>query len=168
MTARRELSFWLSYVESRGGLWERSGDSVLAMIPPQLQRRHGLPEEFAVTGHPDVAREDGVALLGAGHPLLTAAAEDVLSGDDGGVLTLGVPASQPPDGGRLLAIARDQFPVDHGRVDASGPAEQRLHQLLRVGALVTYTASADDRFHEQAECWVDVPSRRALPEPAVT
>ena len=33
------LAFLLSYVESRGGLWERSGDTALVMIPPQLQRK---------------------------------------------------------------------------------------------------------------------------------
>jgi hypothetical protein len=107
-------------------------------------------------------------LLGAGHPLLAAAAEDVLSGDDAGVLTLGVPASWPPDGRRLLENARDQFPVDHGRIDASGAVERALRQVLRVGALVTYAASAEDRFHERVECWVDVPSRHELAEQAVT
>ena len=167
MTGTSGLAFWLSYVESRGGLWESAGDSTIVMIPPQLQHRLELPEEFAVTEHPDVAREDGVALLGAGHPLLTAAAEDVLSADDAGVLTLDSPASRPPDDHRLLARARDQFPVDHGRIDASGPAERRLRQVLRIGVLVTYTASADEVFHERAEFWVDVPSRQELPEQAV-
>lgn len=161
------MAFWLRYVESRGGLWERSGDRALVMIPPQLQHRLGLPEEFAVTEHPDVAREDHATLLGAGHPLLAAAAEDVLSADDAGVLTLAVPASQPPDANRLLEKARDQFPVDHGRIDASGPPERSLRQALRVGALVTYTASADEQFLERAECWVDVPSRHELPQEAV-
>lgn len=167
MTADGGLEFWLSYVESRGGLWERSGDTALVMIPPQLQRRLDLPEELAVTEHADVAREDGVALLGAGHPLLLAAAEDVLSADDAGVLRLGVAAARPPDDARLLDRAREAFPVDHGRIDASGPAERSLRQVLRVGALVTYTASTDDRFHERAECWVDVPSRQELPDHAV-
>jgi hypothetical protein len=161
------LAFWLRYVESRGGLWESAGDSTLVMVPPPLQRRLELPEEFAVTEHPDVAREDGVALLGAGHPLLTAAAEDVLSGDDAGLLTLAAPASLPPDGGRLLAKARDQFPVGHGRIDAAEPVERRLRQVLRVGALVTYTAAADNQFHERAECWIDVPSWQELPGQAV-
>jgi hypothetical protein len=161
------LAFWLDYVESRGGLWERSGDTALVMIPPQLQRKLELPEEFAVTEHPDVAREDGVALLGAGHPLLIAAAEDILSASDVGVLRLAVPSAGPPDDVRLLKRAREAFPVDHGRIDASGPAERTLRQVLRVGALVTYTASADDRFHERAECWVDVPSRHKLPGQAV-
>lgn len=167
MTAGGELAFWLSYVESRGGLFERSGDTALVMVPPQLQRTLDLPEEFAVTDHPDVAREDGVALLGAGHPLLLAAAEDVLSADDAGVLRLAAPTAVPPGDARLLERAREAFPVDHGRIDASGPAERSLRQVLRVGAMVSYTASADDRFHERAECWVDVPSRHELPEQAV-
>jgi hypothetical protein len=167
VTAGGGLTFWLSYVESRGGLWERSGDTALVMVPPELQRGLDLPEEFAVTDHPDVAREDGVALLGAGHPLLLAAAEDVLSADDAGVLRLAAPAAVPPGDARLLERARETFPVDHGRIDASGPAERSLRQVLRVGAMVSYTASADDRFHERAECWVDVPSRHELPEQAV-
>lgn len=167
MTAGGGLAFWLSYVESRGGLWERSGDTALVMVPPQLQRGLDLPEEFAVTDHPDVAREDGVALLGAGHPLLLAAAEDVLSADDAGVLRLAAPAAVPPGDARLLERAREAFPVDHGRIDARGPAERSLRQVLRVGAMVSYTASVDDRFHERAECWVDVPSRHELPEQTV-
>jgi hypothetical protein len=167
VTAGGGLAFWLSYVESRGGLWERSGETALVMVPPQLQHRLDLPEELAVTDHPDVAREDGVALLGAGHPLLLAAAEDVLSADDAGVLRLAAPAAVPPGDARLLERARETFPVDHGRIDACGPAERSLRQVLRVGAMVAYTASADDRFHERAECWVDVPSRHELPEQAV-
>jgi hypothetical protein len=167
VTADGGLAFWLSYVESRGGVWERSGDSALVMIPPQLQRKLELPEEFAVTERADVAREDGVAMLGPGHPLLMAAAEDVLSADDAGVLRLPASAAQPPGDARLLERAREAFPVDHGRIDARGPAERSLRQVLRVGAMVTYTASADDRFHERAECWMDVPSRLGLPQPAV-
>jgi hypothetical protein len=156
------LAFWLDYVESRGGLWESAGDSTTVMIPPQIQARFELPEEFAVTAQPDVAREDGVALLTAGHPLLTAAAEDVLAADDAGVLALSAPPSQPPGDDRLLARARDAFPVEHGRIDAIGPTTRGLRQALRVGVLVTYAASADEVFHERAECWLDVPSRREL------
>lgn len=158
------LAFWLDYVESRGGLWERSADTALVMVPPQLQRRFELPEELAVTDRPDVAREDGVTLLGPGHPLLMAAAEDVLSADDAGVLQLPALASQPPGDARLLERAREDFPVDHGRIDARGPAERSVRQVLRVGVMVIYTASADDRFHERAECWMDVPSRLELRE----
>ncbi len=167
MTADGALAFWLSYVESRGGLWEGLGDSALVMIPPQLQQKLELPEELTVTERADVAREDAATLLGPGHPLLMAAAEDVLSADDAGVLQLPAPAARAPSDARLLERAREAFPVDHGRIDASGPAERSLRQVLRVGAMVTYTASADDRFHERAECWVDVRSRLELPEQAV-
>ena len=38
-----------------------------------------------------------------------------------------------------------------------------LHPVARVGALITYELSAEDRFREQAERWVDVPARRELP-----
>ena len=166
MTADGGLAFWLSYVESRGGLWERPGDVALVMVPPHLQHRFELPEELAVTERPDVAREDEVTLLGPGHPLLMAAAEDVLSADDAGTLQLPAPAAQPPGDARLLERARETFPVDHGRIDTRGPAERVLRQVLRVAAMMTYTASADDRFHERAECWADVPSRLGLPEQA--
>ncbi len=161
-TADGGLSFWLGYVESRGGLWEQSGDRALVMVPPQLQRAFELPEELTVTEHPDVAREDGAALLTTGHPLLTAAAEEALLAADAGLLTLAAPSAQRPDDGRLLERARDHFPVDHGRIDACGPAERATRQVLRTGALVTFTASADDRFHERSESWVDVPSRLEL------
>ena len=160
------LAFWLSYVESRGGLWEeRSADRALVMVPPALQRAFDLPEELIVTEHPDVAREDGATLLTTGHPLLTAAAEDALHAADAGLLTLSEPSTRRPDDGRLLDRARDSFPVDHGRIDAKGPAGRVMRQVLRVGALISYSASADDQFHERTECLVDVPSRLKLAGP---
>lgn len=162
------LAFWLRYVESRGGLWERSADRALVMVPPDLQRTFELPDGFTVTEHPDVAREDGAVLLTTGHPLLTAAAEDALKTADVGYITLVEPAVQRPDDGRLLERAREHFPVDHGRIDPRGPAERGVREVLRIGALVTYDASADDRFHERAECWLDVPSRLELPGPVMT
>ena len=161
-TVEGGLAFWLSYVDSRGGLWEQSSDRALVMVPPALQRAFDLPEELTVTEHPDVAREDGAALLTTGHPLLTTAAEDALQAADAGLLTLAEPSTQRPDDGRLLDRARDSFPVDHGRIDARGPAGRVMRQVLRVGALISYSASADDLFHERAECWVDVPSRLEL------
>ena len=63
----------------------------------------------------------------------------------------------------LLAAARDAFPVDHGRIDLSGEPAVVLHPVIQVGALVTYELSAEDRFQEEAQRWVDVPSRRELP-----
>ncbi len=161
-TVEGGLAFWLGYVETHGGLWEQSTARALVMVPPALQRTFGLPEELTVTEHPDVAREDGAVLLTTGHPLLTAAAEDALRAADAGLLTLAEPSTQRPDDGRLLERARDSFPVDHGRIDARGPASRVMRQVLRVGALISYSASADDRFHERAECWVDVSSRLEL------
>ena len=161
------LAFWLSYVESRGGLWESAGDAAIVMIPPPLQHRLELPEEFTVTEHPDVAREDGVALLTAGHPLLTASDEDVLAADDAGILCR---VASPPRSLRMTTACWPG-PVTGSPSSTAGsmPAKgrRRLRQVLRVGVLVTYTASADEVFHERAECWLDVPSRQELPEQAV-
>ena len=30
------FAFWLSYLEHKGGLWEQSGDTVLAILPGHL------------------------------------------------------------------------------------------------------------------------------------
>ena len=69
----------------------------------------------------------------------------------------------PPGHDVLLAQARDAFPVDHGRIDLSGEPAFVLHPVILVGALVTYELSAEDRFQEEAQHWVDLPSRRELP-----
>ena len=69
----------------------------------------------------------------------------------------------PPGRDVLLAGVRDAFPVDHGRIDLSGEPAVVLHAVIQVGALVTYELSAEDRFQEEAQRWVDVPSRRELP-----
>jgi hypothetical protein len=73
----------------------------------------------------------------------------------------------PPSPDVLLAALRESVGVDHGRVDATGAVTAVRHVVVRVGALVTFELSAEDRFQEQAERWVDGPSRRLLP-PAVT
>jgi hypothetical protein len=102
-------------------------------------------------------------LLTAGHPVLAEAAERVLASGDTGHLVLARPASAPPGPDTLLAAARDAFPVDHGRIDLSGEPAFVLHPVIQVGALVTYELSAEDRFQEEVQRWVDVPSRRELP-----
>lgn len=156
------LRFWLRHVETRGGLWEQAGDSTLVVLPAVMGERYHLAEELLVSADPDVAREDGVAFLGAGHPVLTQAAEEVLASGDAGNLLLDRPRSLPPSGEVLLQHARDQFPVAHGRIDLTGTVIPVQHPVLRVGALVTYDLSSEDRFQEQAERWVDVPSRQQL------
>jgi hypothetical protein len=127
-----------------------------------LRDAYRLPEELRVTADPDVAREDGATLLTAGHPVLAEAAERVLASGDTGYLVLARPASAPPGRDVLLAAVRDAFPVDHGRIDLSGEPAVVMHPVIAVGALVTYELSAEDRFQEEVQRWVDVPSRREL------
>ena len=157
------LGFWLRHVAAAGGLWEPEGPAAYVVLPPPLRDAYRLPEELRVTADPDVAREDGAALLAAGHPVLAEAADRVLKSGDAGHLVLTRPASVPPRREVLLTELRDAFPVGHGRIDLAGEPEAVLHPVARVGALITYELSAEDRFQEQAERWVDVPARRELP-----
>lgn len=157
------LGFWLRHVEERGGLWEPAGDSVLVILPPELRQRYQLAEELFVTDDPDVAREDGVTFLGAGHPVLTEAAESVLDEGDVGLLLLERPASNPPTDDILLERARAQIPVSHGRIDPADRPRPVTRWMLRVGVLAGYVVSAEDLFQEQIERWVDVASRREVP-----
>ena len=161
------LRFWLRHVAAAGGLWEPDGDTTYVVLPPPLRDAYRLPEELQVTADPDVAREDGATLLTAGHPVLAEAAERVLASGDTGHLVLARPASAPPGPDMLLAAVRDAFPVDHGRIDLSGEPAFVLHPVIQVGALVTYELSAEDRFQEEVQRWVDVPSRRQLPSDLV-
>lgn len=156
------LGFWLRYVEASGGLTEFAGDTTMVMLPSALQTALELPEELHVTADPDVAREDGATLLSAGHPALSRCADEVLAVGDVAALTVPVAATPPPPAEQLQAAARDQFTVEHGRIDASGAPTRSVRAILRVGALVDYTLSSDDHYQECAECWVDVPSQRQL------
>jgi hypothetical protein len=157
------LEFWLRHVAADGGLWDPAGDSAYVVLPGQLRDAYRLPEELRVTADPDVAREEGAMLLTAGHPILAEAADRVLVAGDAGYLVLDRPAAIPPGRDVLQAEVREAFPTDHGRIDLSGEPAFVLHPVVRVGALVTYELSAEDRFQEEAERWVDVSSRRELP-----
>ena len=157
------LDFWLRYVEASGGLTEFGGDMTLVMLPPALQTMLELPEVLQVTADPDVAREDGATFLSAGHPALGRSADEVLAVGDVAAMAVPVAATPPPPAEHLQAMARDQFIVDHGRVDATGAPTRSVRAILRVGALVDYTLSSDDHYQECAECWVDVQSQRQLP-----
>jgi hypothetical protein len=157
------LGFWLRYVEASGGLTESAGDTTLVMLPPALQTMLELPEVLQVTADPDVAREDGATLLSAGHPALGRCADEVLAMGDVAALAVPVAATPPPPAQHLQAMARDQFTVDHGRIDATGAPTRSVRTILRVGALVDYALSSDDHYQECAECWVDVQSARQLP-----
>lgn len=157
------LQFWLRYIENAGGLWEDAGEHAIVVLPDSLRGDYAPAGDMAVTVDPDVAREEGATLLLAGHPVLIRAAETVLDEGDCGLGRLPRPPNPAPDAEQLLATAREQFPVDHGRIDAVGGVGPGVRPILRVGALVTFTLSSDVHFQEQMECWVDVPSCLELP-----
>jgi hypothetical protein len=163
--ARRSpaLAFWLDYLSARGGLWEQSGDTVLAVLPDQLAATHDLPESALITDDPDIAREDGVLFLGAGHPEIDKAAEAAVDDGDVAVVTVAHPA-KPLSTEDVLARVRDQVPIEHGRIDATATPIRTHRPVLRLGVLVSHTVSAEETFTEVAECLVDVASRVAWPE----
>jgi hypothetical protein len=165
MTARRvpAFAFWLDYLDSRGGLWEQTGDTVLAVLPEQLADRHDLPESTLITDDPDIAREDGVLFLGAGHPEIDKAADAVVDAGDVAALTL-PHSAKPVSREDLLARIRERVPVDHGRIDAAAAPIRTHRPVLRLEAMVSHTVSAEERFTEVAECMIDVASRIAWPE----
>ncbi len=157
------LDFWLGYVEASGGLTELGADTTVVMLPPALQTMLELPEVLQVTADPDVAREDGATFLSTGHPALGRSADEVLAVGDVAAMAVPVAATLPPAADQLQAMARNQFIVDHGRIDATAAPTRSVRVILRVGALVHYTLSSDDHYQECVECWVDVQSHRQLP-----
>ena len=161
------LRFWLDHITVEGGLWETAGDSTTVVLPAELAARYRLAEDLTVTDDPDIAREDGVTFLGAGHPILTEAAESVLNHGDVGYLSLEPGPQAPPTADDLQDRARAQLPVGHGRIDVTGKPVAVTHWLVRIGALITYTVSADSQFQEQTETWIDVAVRRQLPADVV-
>jgi hypothetical protein len=156
------LRFWLRYVEEGGGLAEHTGDGTLVMLPPPVAADFELPAELVVTSDPDVAREDGTVLLTTGHPVLIRAADAMLTEGDTGVVALAEPTTPAPAGEQLQERARDQFPVAHGRIDLAGLPTRINRPVLRVGALVTYTVSAEECYQERLDCWIDAVSRLPL------
>ena len=165
--ARRSpaFTFWLDYLDARGGLWEQSGDTVLAVLPDQLAATHDLPESALITDDPDIAREDGALFLGAGHPEIDKAAEAIVGEGDVAVVTM-AHSAKPMSTEDVLARVRDQVPIEHGRIDATATPIRTHRPVLRLGALVSHTVSAEETFTEVAECLVDGASRVALPEDA--
>jgi hypothetical protein len=155
------LGFWLRYVTAHGGLAEADGEMHSAVLPEAVREESGFGELVHVTSDPDIARENAAVLLGPGHPALSTAADRVLAVGDVGTLAL-EGARRPPDAETLLERARDQFPIDHGRIFPTGSPGPASRMLLRIGALVTYTLSADEQYQEQVEYWIDIDSRLPL------
>ncbi|MGH3874431.1 MAG: hypothetical protein ACRDSR_23510 [Pseudonocardiaceae bacterium] len=162
------LQFWLRYVDDRGGLTERAGDSTLVVLPPAVADEFDLPDELVVTAEPDIAREDGSVLLATGHPVLIQAADAALHDGDVGVVALAAPGIPAPSAELLEQRVRDQVAVEHGRIDVTGLPVRIDRPVLRVGALVTYTVSPEECYQERLECWVDAGSGRRLGPDQVT
>src|ERR1035437_10373686 len=114
------LSFWLGYAERAGALVEDHGDHALVLLTDPLREQSELPEEVTVTSHPDIAREDGTVLLIAGHPAVERAAGSVLA--EGARATPFLPGPPPPPPSRsiLESRAREQVPIEHGRIAPAG------------------------------------------------
>jgi hypothetical protein len=157
------LGFWLSYAQRHGALVEEGRDSALVLLPEALQGQAELPEEVTVTASPELAREEAAALLIAGHPAVERAAESVLGEGDTGRAFLPWPGSRPPSRGELTARARELVGVEHGRIDPAGEPIAAYLPLLRVGAMVSYTASLTLRFHEQEHVLLDARTRLEPP-----
>lgn len=158
------LRFWLRYVDDHGGLTEPAADGTLVVLPPAVAAEFDLPDELRVTSDPDVAREDGTVLLATGHPVLIRAADATLTGGDAGVVALAAATTPAPGADCLQDRVREQFPVEHGRIDVTGLPTRVTRPVLRVGALVTYTVSAEECYQERLECWIDAPSGLPLGE----
>ncbi|MEX2290467.1 MAG: hypothetical protein WD794_09105 [Mycobacteriales bacterium] len=164
MTADPALGFWLRAAEAEGALHEQGDDAAVVLLPAPLREAFELPEEVTVTADPEVAREDGALLLAQGHPVLDRATERVLARGDVGRLPLAWPAGVPPSAEVLVERLRSQVQVDHGRIDVSGELPVAGYApVLRVGALVTYSLTLDDRFQERQEVWVDAETGLPLP-----
>lgn len=161
------LDFWLRYVEAEGGLVEPHGDTALAVLPDHLRAGFDLAEGVTVTADAEAAREDDALLLTAGHPVLDAAADGMLARGDVGRRHLPWPSSATPSRETVLSRLRDQLCVDHGKIDLPGQPGRVYLPVLRVGALVSYTLSFDDRFQELEEVWVDGRTGLAMPDHAV-
>ncbi|MDT5024821.1 MAG: hypothetical protein QOE61_1247 [Micromonosporaceae bacterium] len=161
------LQFWLSHVEAEGGLWEPVNGGMLVVLPRELSLRYRLAEELVVTDDPDVARSDGAAFIATGHPALIDAAEAVLANGDAGSAQLDATPRPALTQELLQDRARAQLPVNHGRIDAAGKPAPVTHWVVQVGALATYTISAEDHFQEKIERWVHAGSRRQVPDTVV-
>lgn len=161
------LAFFLDFAEAEGGVAEPGLDATLVLLPTALQAELDLPEEVNVTSEAEVAREDGALLLVHGHPVVDRVARTILGRGDAGHARLPWPAPRPPSAADLVERAREDLQVDHGRIEPAGPPPVESYlPALRVGALVTYATSLEDRFQEREEVWLDAASTLEL-EPSL-
>jgi hypothetical protein len=148
------IDFFASYAETEGALAEEAPEGAVLMLTPELQAAYGLPEELILTEDPEAGREPGYQLLTAGHPLLRSAAEAVLTKGDTGHLHLPRITAPPPSPADLERRARDQVPVDHGRLDFIGAPSATYIPLVRLGASITFSLATDELVQELDEVYV--------------
>ena len=168
MSTSSGTDFFAAYAESEGALAEVVPEGALLVLPEQLRAELGLPEEIGLTEDPETARDDGFLLVTTGHPLLLAAARTVLERGDVGCASLPRPDGLPPTPRALEAKAREHIHADHGRIDVTDTPDAADVTVLRVGALLTYSISIDERVQELEEVWVLADSGRAVPAQVVT
>lgn len=161
---RSSVDFFVRYAESQGALAELVPEGALVVLPDILGRRLQLGEEVRLTEDPEVAREDGFVLLSPGHPVLTGAAQAVLERGDVGCVQVPRNPGPPPAFDVLERVAREQVHAEHGRVEMTGPPNASALLVLRVGALITYGISIDQRVQELEEVWVEAASGELLPD----
>jgi hypothetical protein len=162
-TAGSGIDFFVDYAEAEGALAERVPEGALLVLPEPMRTALHLPEELGLTEDPETAREDEFLLVTAGHPLLMTAAGTVLARGDVGCSSLPRPPGLPPTPSALVDKAREQIQTDHGRIDVAGTPQATHLVVLRVGALLTYSVSIDERVQELEEVWVVADSGRAIP-----
>lgn len=159
------VDFLVRYVEAEGALAESIPEGAWLMLPDELSRSLGVPEELGLTEDPEVGREEGFILLTAGDLLLRSTAETVLERGDAGCSYLGWPSGLPPTPAAMERQARDEIQPDHGRVDVTGAPDAMHLLVLRVGALITYSISIDEQVQEVEEAWVLAESGKPVPPP---
>jgi hypothetical protein len=157
------IDFFVGYAETEGALAELVPEGAVLVLPEEMRAALNLPEEIGLTEDPETAREDGFLLITAGHPLLMTAAGTVLARGDVGCSSLPRPTGLPPTPSALEGKAREQIHADHGRIDVTGTPEATNLVVLRVGALLTYSVSMDERVQELEEVWVLAETGRAIP-----
>ncbi len=167
MNADPALRFLVELVEREGGAAEDRGESVLLLVDANLRDHLGIPEELTVTDDPEVAAEEGGLLAVPGQPVVSDAAEMVLRRGDAGWCRLDRPAAPPPTRDRLQEAAREQFDVDHGRIDVDGQPTSCWIPVLHAAALLEVSVSVEERYEERAEVFVDARDGTTLP-PRVT
>ena len=162
-TSGSGIDFLVGYAEAEGALAEVVSEGAVLVLPQELRTALDLPEEIGLTADPETAREDGFLLVSTGHPLLMTAARTVLDRGDVGCSSLPRPVGLPPTPSALEERAREQIHPDHGRVDVTGTPEVTNVMVLRVGALLTYSISIDERVQELEEVWVFADTGCAVP-----